>query len=755
MATSNHLYFRISSALKDIIGKDLITDDYIAVFELVKNSYDAYATQVDIYFENIYSENAKIIIKDNGKGMDLDDLNNKWLFVAYSAKKEGSEDDSYDYRNRIHKNRIFAGAKGIGRFSCDRLGKALYLETLKQKKDATTEILITDWEKFESDIKNEFIDIAILHETVNTGIYKIDHGTVLEISNLRNTWDRSKLLKLKDSLAKLINPNRKNGSKDFKIILHVPEELENDKSTSEYYERVNGEVMNFIFDALGLKTTKIETTISEDGEFIETELTDGGTLIYKIIEKNTFNLLNNIQYKLYYLNHSAKMTFAMRMGVASVNYGHVFLYKNGFRIYPYGEPGEDSFGVDVRKSQGYNRFVGTRELMGQIDIYSDNIELKETSSRGDGLIRTNSYEELEECFWEVLKRLEKYVVEVQHWGLSIEEQDGQYGVKSRISDLLAKLTGSDNIIDFKVSDNLFEILEASQLNSVETIAKNLNQIAYERKDDKLIFEAQKVTSKLKEIQAARQAAELQAAEEYKKAVEATKKLKEQISENLFLKSINASDFEEVISLLHHIGIYAGTIDNNLRGISLRIQNNIPLSNDELYDIIKLLSFETKKILNIAAFATKANFKMDTEKIKVNLIEYIREYIKNIIPTTTDKNLKISFTEYSNQPFVREIKPIELNIVIDNIINNAKKAKATILNIETSIENDSLNISFEDNGIGIPEGNIKRIYDLGFTTTNGSGLGLFHVNQIISSMKGKITVENNNEKKGVTFKIKIN
>jgi len=59
---SQQLHFKISSALKNIIGRDLIKDDFIAVFELVKNSYDAHASQVDIYFENIYSDKAKIII---------------------------------------------------------------------------------------------------------------------------------------------------------------------------------------------------------------------------------------------------------------------------------------------------------------------------------------------------------------------------------------------------------------------------------------------------------------------------------------------------------------------------------------------------------------------------------------------------------------------------------------------------------------------------------------------------------------------
>src|SRR5690606_15098421 len=114
--------------------------------------------------------------------------------------------------------------------------------------------------------------------------------------------------------------------------------------------------------------------------------------------------------------------------------------------------------------------------------------------------------------------------------------------------------------------------------------------------------------------------------ELEKAQKATAKLREQISENLFLKSINTQEFEEVISLLHHVGIYAGTIDANLKGISLRVQNAIPLTNEDLRNIIRLLSFETKKILNIASFATKANFKLDTEYVIRDLNSYVREYI---------------------------------------------------------------------------------------------------------------------------------
>ena len=84
----NPLPFRISTGIKSIIGRDSITDDYVAVFELVKNAFDAHAKKVTITFKTNH-----ITIEDDGKGMDLDDIKEKWLFVAYWAKKEGVEDD--------------------------------------------------------------------------------------------------------------------------------------------------------------------------------------------------------------------------------------------------------------------------------------------------------------------------------------------------------------------------------------------------------------------------------------------------------------------------------------------------------------------------------------------------------------------------------------------------------------------------------------------------------------------------------------
>ena len=75
------LQFRVSSATKSILWKDLITDKNIAVFELVKNSYDACAKEVKIYINS-----DKITIIDDGDWMDKIDLETKWLFIVYSEK---------------------------------------------------------------------------------------------------------------------------------------------------------------------------------------------------------------------------------------------------------------------------------------------------------------------------------------------------------------------------------------------------------------------------------------------------------------------------------------------------------------------------------------------------------------------------------------------------------------------------------------------------------------------------------------------
>lgn len=193
------LKFKVSAELKNILGRDLITSDNIAILELVKNSYDAHATKVDITFDT-----DKIIIADNGKGMTLDELKNKWLFVGFSAKRDGTEDDSY--RSKFKRN--YAGAKGIGRISCDRLARYLTLITKSSESD-TEETLFVDWKSFEGKQKVEFDTVGIKHKS-STEIHKFPNdsttGTILEFSVLHTNWGWDEIIELRKSLEKMINP---------------------------------------------------------------------------------------------------------------------------------------------------------------------------------------------------------------------------------------------------------------------------------------------------------------------------------------------------------------------------------------------------------------------------------------------------------------------------------------------------------------------------------------------------------------------
>ena len=404
----SNVQFRISSALKTILGKELITDDFIAVFELVKNSFDAQAKRVDITFDSLGSLNPKIIIADNGDGMDKEDIVGKWLFVAYSAKKA-----QQDYRDKIKAGRIFAGAKGIGRFSCDSLGERLRMYTKRKGGKSQWNVLDINWSRFELDDEKEFQSIPAQHTTQGDIPYNLSHGTILEITQLRNKdWNRNKLLALRRSLERLVNPNQENDSDNFIIHLHCPTEQSDDNNLKaeakrmgdepEAWQLVNGLVKNFLFEILDLKTTQITVEVDAQGKTIKTRLTDRGCRIYDLVEKSPYEQnLHNIRIHLFALNASAKNIFTRRMGMRAHDYGSVFLYKNGFRIHPFGNPADDKLGIDKRHQQGFWRTLGTRDLSGRIEINGPNTAFRETSSRDGGLIQNKAFDDLVELFLNV------------------------------------------------------------------------------------------------------------------------------------------------------------------------------------------------------------------------------------------------------------------------------------------------------------------------------------------------------------------
>jgi signal transduction histidine kinase len=765
---ANSETFKISAALKDIIGKELITDEFVAVFELVKNSFDANASKVEIIFENNYEpNNARIIIKDNGKGMNYDDLKNKWLFVAYSAKRLGKEND--DYRNKIKPQRVFAGAKGVGRFSCDRLGKFLNLITIKDEETPTIQNLVVNWEDFENADDKEFININVTHNIIEDNIYHLHNGgTVLEISGLRDSWDRERILKLKKSLAKLINPNQENDSQNFSIEIIAKDEQSMDNEPNKKgeqkkdFETVNGFVKNSIFETLQIKTSNILVKISKDSNFVETVLQDRGDRIYYLKEKNPYPDLQDISVYLFQLNRSAKTNFTKVMGMESVKYGSVFMYKNGFRVYPYGEEGEDLLLIDRRKQQGYNRFLGTRDLIGRIEINGEQPELRETTSRDGGLVKTQTYRNLVEFFYDyVLKRLENYVVNIIQWGdEKVNKETGEItpelwakDVKIQILELITGFINSKNIIDIQYDKDFLKIISEKQDQSVDKIIKNISKIAEKSGNTELVKEAQKIEKVILQTKEDAAIAHEKATKEEKLRKETEQKLEYVISQNNFLQKDISDDTKNLESILHHIGLNTPLIKTDIENLVKAINNNEPT--EKLVQIVKRISILNEKINSFSKYFKKVNFKYDVNSLDVDIISFINEYIENVYKLREDLktnrdllNVKIKMPEKIE--FKLKINPIDIVIVLDNLISNSLKNSATEVIISWIKRDNGVQMSFMDNGNGIAENIICHIFDFGFTTSRrGSGIGLYHTKEIIENLHGTIRA-NNKLDKGVEF-----
>lgn len=772
---SNPLQFKVSSALKNIIGSDLINDDFIAVFELVKNSYDAHATRVDVIFENIYSEKAKIIIKDNGKGMNYDDILNKWLFVAYSAKREGTEEDSFDFREKIKVKRAYAGAKGIGRFSCDRLGSKLYLETIKDELNSKVEILATDWNKFDDNLKDEFININVLHETVTESNYDLIHGTVLEISNLRSEWNRKKLLALKDALAKLINPNTRNEDDNFQIYLQVNSEKELDKREKDYHKIINGKIQNVIFETLNLKTTKIVSKIIfGELNIIETSLFESGQLVYKIQEYSPFKSLVNVECEIYYLNRSAKNTFSRRMGLQPVEYGHIFVYKNGLRIFPYGERAEDPLKMDNRKAQGRTRYLGTREVIGYISILDPNPDLKETSSRGDGLIKNDTYFELYDWFYQNLKRVEKYIIDIVDWGNFLSPDDfinfnnsfikGDSEIKDvneNFRKLIESLSNSKNLKSLDVAPNILQILDEKSSTSVQSALSNISEKIESDNYDKseILKDLKETGKKLEKLKKAKDEAEEEAVEKLIENESITNELDTEKQKSSYLLATRRTLSPDADGLIHTIKINNIEIKDGI-DVLLDLLDYEPIDVKDFKERLGYIRLNAERSLKMTEFVTRSDFNQDIEKRNVDIVQFVEEYF-NINKENYNYNLEFEIFKNGSK-LVKNISVLNLSIVLDNLISNSLKWNADKISLDFNKINDTdLSMLFSDNGDGLVKrlsNNSDSIFELGVRENapngfGGSGIGLYYSRQLLEKMGASIKFKGNNIKlSGASFEI---
>lgn len=743
------LSFRVSAGLKNIIGRDLISDKYIAIFELVKNSYDAGAYEVDISFVTTDAGQNQIIISDNGCGMTYTDIVEKWLFVAYSEKKTQNRKKT-SFRDEI--KREVAGAKGVGRFSCDRLGALLTLITKTETETSANKVEV-NWNKFELDDTQEFMSIPVQYSTIEALPSGFSKGTTLIVDALRENWSRDDLLRLKRSLMKLISPDADKGELPFDIELIVPSERENDNKVlnktgiNPDRDIVNGVIHNDIFEKLNIKTTSIEVNISEDGQLITSKLTDRGEYIFSFVEKNrNYYGLRDISIVVFYLNQSAKGSFTRQMGgVRPKDYGSVFIYKNGFRINPYGEPGQDFFGIDQRKAQGWKRFLGTREIMGRISIKGDNDQFLETTSRAHGFIQTPAVDMLADLFLEkVLKVLEKYVVNLINWGEPLKS-DPQHTISPNeigeqiISQFITSVDSKDIVsVDYN-PDILTKSNTQGSQDSISMSLKKLESAAERTQDTGLINLTQTLKKRTESLISHNIQLEEENAENSKELAKAKTEGLAREQQIYFLKGAANQNVTNLVNGFHSIYTLTDASRGNISYLRELIAPMEIENKDFILSIVGQIQQANEKAHKLADLAIHGNQSLKQSGSR-SLNDFIRQYI--------DAGFAIEGLKYElvqdNRAFDCKFDSSSIGIIIDNIASNSVKAGATILRISLEERGKYVEITFSDNGIGLSENiNPQSLFEWGFSSNRkkkGYGIGLYHIKQLVEEMNGTVEID---------------
>jgi signal transduction histidine kinase len=381
---------RARARLISLIGEDLISDEPVALVELVKNAYDADATRVIVRFEG--KSTSRIVVQDDGHGMDLKTVLETWFEPGTPSKKE---------TDRSPRGRIYQGAKGIGRFASARLARSLYLES-RVSPEADGVMVLFDWGAFDDESYLDQVEIAWeVGEAV-----ALRRGTRLTLEGLRKRWEEKDYEELHSRLSRLISPF--NEVSEFEIVLDIPG-----------HPQLSGTVQPP--ELLSYPRYQLDGTVSSDGHF-RGALRHNGKAVREY-KKHKLGGVDqrpgcgpfSVEIRVWDRDREGLATVAdvLNQGINQIrrtldNYSGVSIYRDGFRVYPYGQHGNDWLRLDNRSRQNPVRRLANNQIVAAIQISRDsNPELRDRSTR-EGLVLNDAYRELEAWFTEVLSMIEEY-----------------------------------------------------------------------------------------------------------------------------------------------------------------------------------------------------------------------------------------------------------------------------------------------------------------------------------------------------------
>lgn len=424
--------------LVSVLGDQLIRNETVGILELVKNSYDADASLVQVRIIGTKRlETTQIVIVDDGGGMDKSIILGRW-FEPATGEKEIEKQRS---QRTVKFHRLPLGEKGVGRFAAHRLGRTLLL--ISRTPGAATEMLVrVNWDDFDQPEKY-LRDVGVTwEERVPTYFSNDKHGTYLKMDHARSLWTESDIRTLSTSLQRLMSPIR--APKDFRVTLECPdfpkyEDLDPGDLLNRAHAEFHGVFSDFgqldyeyRFHVPGfparVETGNIDLNLYTESRGKRRQLSSatkkpkvgtdskpmdcGPFLLSLYIWHRTAGILQ--------LTGTSKRDLDTAFGIS--------IFRDGLRILPYGEPDDDWLSLDEERYLRPSETMGRRNIIGAVEISQDqNPALRDKTNR-EGLIENSAFLDLRK-----LVKAALLTVVVKEWSSDRDVIEGAQKEKKRLA----------------------------------------------------------------------------------------------------------------------------------------------------------------------------------------------------------------------------------------------------------------------------------------------------------------------------------
>lgn len=740
---SNDIAYKIRPAARLIhtIGSDLIGDSYAALVELVKNSYDADATKVDIVFKyvEIDNESALIIsIKDDGHGMDFDTVINKWLVPA--------TDDKLKRKVSKKGSRTLQGRKGIGRFAASILGQEMTLSTVDETGEKSEAVI--DWRIFKTDEYLDEVELLIdkkeTNESSGTEILIIakdekyeeivldENGKekpIEKIDSKLSYWNEITLQQLVNELRTLISPFNESTEDEFKINILFKNSPFREKDEiiaidtypiiNFYDYRISGTISETGTADLVFENNVNPETVQTEQINREFDLTGNNKYCglikvdFRVFDREPEAIDNLINKGL--INPVTKNLMGKREAKRFLNeaYG-VNVYKNFFRIRPYGNGGIDWLDLDKDRIQNFTLKISNNQIIGFVTIQSEEKSGLEEKSARDGLKQNEHYFGLKELAQKAL--------------FELETRRLAYRIKSKKS--RGKPTKTQDTIN-----SLFSLAEVKS-----SIGKKLSELKI---DKKAIDEIDTILTK----------------EEEKKV-----ELKEEIEKTIAIYQGQAT-LGKIVNFILHEGRKPLQFFNSETRVMERYLKFYRATKDEenLDELTKSINgfkINSKFITNLFKRISPLAKQKREKKTDFSVIHIIEDSLDVFKSHLEDKRIDVSILGSKDITIFGWSE--DLYIALTNLIENSvywlevSKSGSKKINISVQENKGDVVIDFRDSGPGLSNLEIESgaIFEPGYSKKlNGTGLGLAIAGEAIDRLNGELSARSYSE--GAYFQIEIN